>query len=176
MRNFPQAVTDALASGHVELRALVQLQLSTPIYACTGQQITYAGNVYTPDSGLEDVPDISQDFVLSSSSMTLTFSDVTDTLLALAVSGGYSGAQLDIHIAVLNPADMSLLHVIPSVYRGYCEDLQPSETGKVAFSFANHMHRFDRTAGRRTNTSSQQRFFPADNGFEQVTQSSGDWL
>lgn len=176
MRNLPQAAIDALASDVVVLSALVQLDLPTPIYASTAQVISWNGNTYRPDTGLISVPDITQDFNLSANSLTLTFADASEQILSSARQNGYADAQLDIHIAIINPADYSVLHVIPSVYRGYCEELQPSDTAKTSFTFKNHMHKFDRKAGRKTNTPSQQRYYEHDNTFDQITSASGNWL
>ena len=121
------------------------------------------------------MPDITQEFDLSSSTITLDFADADGSLTGHALNYGYIDKQIDIHICILDSASMSVLHVIPSVYRGYCDELKPSD-GKVSFVFKNETHRFERTAGRRTNNASQHRFYPDDMVFNDITNMSGDIL
>lgn len=176
MRNLPPSAITALQADLVTIAALVQFQLpGGSVNSSTAQQVIYSGTTFRADTGLMDVPDISQDFALSASTINLKYADSDGALEAAALASGYFEARLDIHIAIFNSETLQLLHVIPSVYRGYCDDLQPGK-GAVTFSFKNHATRFDRKKGRRTNDASQHRFYPGDPGFNRLTQSSGDVL
>lgn len=176
MRNLPSDAVAALQSDVVVMAALVQFDLSAPVYACTLRDIAYGGNAYLCNTGLMSVPAIKQDFALSASSLSLRFADPGDVLLAQAHDHGYLDAVLNIHIALMDQTDHSIIHVIPSVYRGYCDDVAPSDDGITEFKFKNHMHKLQRVRGRKTNTASQQRYYPADNAFDQLTATSGDIL
>lgn len=176
MRNLPSSAITALQADLVTIAALVQFQLpGGAVNSSTAQQVVYNGTTYRADTGVADVPDIVQDFNLSASTISLKYADADGLLESAAITGGYFDSQLDIHIAIFNSETLQLLHVIPSVYRGYCDDLQPGKS-EVTFTFKNHAHRFDRKAGRKTNNASQHRYYPDDAGFNQITQSSGDWL
>lgn len=176
MRNLPQIAIDALEKDVVMLVALVKFDLLNPVCATTHYaQIAWNGTVYSAETGLVDVPDITQEFDLSSSTLTLDFLDADGFLTGHAQNYGYIDKQMEIHVGILSVADLSVLHVIPSVYRGYCDELKPGDA-RVSFVFKNETHRFDRTAGRRTNNASQHRFYLDDMVFDDITNMSGDIL
>jgi hypothetical protein len=176
MRELSSAAVSALASGTADIMPLVSINLSTPVYASTMIDIGYNGVVYLQNTGLKSVPDITQDFVLSASSISIEFADPGNMIFGSAYYGGYHGARVDIHLAIINSDDYSLLHVINSIYRGYIDDVQPGTNGATTLTVKNHAYKFDRVAGRKTNTASQQRWYPADPTFDKITTTSGDWL
>lgn len=172
MRNLLPETLAALEAGSVIVYSLVQINLPVPIFATDAHRsIGYDGEVYRAYVGMDKLPRITQEFSLSAGTIPLSFSDVDDVYLAMAQASDVYGAQLDIHFAVLNTENDSILQVIPSVARGYLHKLEPLRK-KMKFVFKNHMHKFDKTAGRRTNSESQQRFFPNDMAFENVTRSA----
>ncbi len=173
MRNLLPATEAALEAGSAIIYSLVEINTSTPIFATDAHRaVEYSGEVYRTDTGMGKPPKITQEFSLSAGTMALTFSDVNDAYLAMAQAGGVYNAQLDIHFVVLSTVDDSTLEVIPSVARGYLHKPEPLRK-QVKFVFKNHMLKFDKTAGRRTNSASQQRLYPNDMGFENITRESG---
>lgn len=176
MRNLPPEATQLLTGGRVVLGALLEWQLSQPVYwSSRAQVINYAGNDYLPGL-VQKIPAIKSDFSLSANSMTLTISDVESQLLAEMRSNGYHDSQLDIHLAILHPDTYAVAHVIPSIYRGYCHDIKPTESGTLGVVFKNHMLKFDRVAGRKTNSANQQRYYPHDHVFDDLAGAAGELL
>lgn len=173
MRNFLPETVVALAADCAVVYSLIEIRTPTPIFATNGhRKIEHAGEVYQVDTGLEKLPMITQEFSLSASSLSVSFSDVDNVLLAAAQNSNLYGAQLDIHIVALNTETDATLEVIPSVYRGYLDEVKPGDR-KITFGFKNHMNKFTKTAGRRTNSPSQNRFYPDDKGFDKLTASTG---
>ena len=173
MRSIPQAALDILSGDVVPLFALINIQTPTPILATNcHRDIEHLGVNYSPDIGVIGIPQIKQEFSLSASSISLTFSDSTQELLSMAANSNIYDAQIDIHIAVLSPIDDSTVHVIESIYRGYLFEIKPGNH-QLTLEFQNHMAKFDKTAGRRTNSVSQNRFYPNDKGFENLSNAAG---
>ncbi len=168
MRNLPEAVTQLLASGQVVLAVLIEFQLDQPLYiSANGRYFEHSGKNYIPGL-VKNIPSIKSDFSLSANSMSLVFSDCDDELLGVMRNNGHYDKQIDIHLAIINPTDYSLAHVIPSIYRGYCHDMKPSENGSLSVVFKNHMHKFNRKSNRKTNTASQSRKYPNDHIFDEL--------
>lgn len=173
MRHITSAASQSLESDKVSIFALVIIQTPTPIIATNcHREIEYNNETYSPNTGLLKLPVISQEFSLSASTVSLSLSDVSDSYLSMAMNSNLLNSQLDIHLAILNADTDELLQVIPSVYRGYLDDTNPGKHA-VTFSFKNHMHKFTKTAGRKTNSPSQNRFFPADKGLDILTNATG---
>ncbi len=169
MRSYPAPVDAAFNGERGSVFALVHINTPTPILATNcHRELGYNAEVFRTDTGLLKIPTITQEFSVSASTISLTFSDVDNSYLASAMAGNILNKQLDIHLAVLDPDTDDLLHVIPSIYRGYLDDTKPGKH-QVTFEFKNHMHKLDKTAGRRTNSPSQNRFYPNDKAFENLT-------
>jgi len=176
MRNIPQAALDILAGECPAVFALIQLQTPTPICATNCHRIIeHNGISYRSDTGLQEFPAVNQEFTLNAAGVSLSFADDTQSLISMALNNDVFDSQLDIHIAILSPVDDSVVHVIESVYRGYLSEPQPTDHG-ITFTFKNHLAKFEKTAGRRTNSPSQQRFYPNDIGLDIITEVSGDFL
>jgi hypothetical protein len=172
MRNLLPATVAALEAGSAIIYSLVEIKTPTPIFATDAhRKITFGGEVYRTDTGMGKLPRITQEFSLSAGTLSLTFADTNDAYLAMSQLAGIYNAQLDIHFAVLSIDDDSVLEVIQSVARGYLHKPEPLKK-QVRFVFKNHMFKFDKTAGRRTNSASQQRYYPDDMGFENITRES----
>lgn len=169
MRDINNAATLSLESDRVSIFALVMIQTPIPILATNcHRELTYSNETYRTDTGLLKLPVINQEFSLSASTLSLNFSDASDNYLAMAMANNLLNAQLDIHLAILDADTDELIQVIPSVARGYLDDIKPGKH-TVTFEFKNHMHKFTKTAGRRTNSPSQNRFYPDDHGFDVLT-------
>jgi hypothetical protein len=173
MRNLLPATAAALEAGSAIIYSLVKINTPTPIFATDAhRKINHLGEVYRTDTGMGKLPNITQEFSLSAGTIALTFSDIDDAYLAMSQNDGIYNAQLDIHFAVLSTVDDSTLEVIPSVARGYLHQPDPMRK-RMKFVFKNHMHKFSKTAGRRTNIASQNRFYPDDKGFENLSNAAG---
>jgi hypothetical protein len=172
MRSNPPNVESLLAGDRASVFALIHIQTPTPILATNcHRDLEYNGQVFKTDTGLLKVPVITQEFIVSASSVSITFSDSNDAYLAMALANNILNKQLDIHIAIIDPETDELDYVIPSICRGYLDDTKPG-IHQVTFEFKNHMHNFSKIAGRRTNSASQNRFYPSDKGLENITRES----
>ena len=173
MRNLLPETEAALEAGSAIIYSLVEIRTPTPILATNAhREIQYANETFKVDAGLGKLPTVTQEFSLSAGTMTLPFSDSDNAYLAMSQNPNIYNSQLDIHFVVLSLDDDSVLEVIPSVARGYLNDIKPGHY-KIDFEFKNHMHKFSKTAGRRTNSPSQNRFYPDDKGFDILTDSVG---
>jgi hypothetical protein len=173
MRSLPAQADAALDADRISVFALIHIQTPTPILATNcHRELEFNNEIFKTDTGLIKIPTITQEFSVSASSISLTFSDVDDGYLAMAMASNILNKQLDIHLAVLDPDTDELIDVIPSTYRGYLDDTKPG-IKQVTFEFKNHMHKFDKTSGRRTNSASQNRFYPDDKCFENLSNAAG---
>lgn len=169
MRNLLPVTKSALSKGEVVFAGLVEIDLPVPIFATDYQRaLSYDAKSFLTNTGLNNVPDIKQEFALSASTYSLVFDDSSSELLSLVANNDVHGARLNIHIAIISAVDDSIVEVIPSVYRGYLENPVPLDNARIKLEFKNHLGNFEKTAGRRTSSASQQRHYDGDRGFNIV--------
>ena len=104
----------------------------------------------------------------SLNSINLVLDGASQTYISLVLSENLTGDTVTIHRGYLNTSN-SLISDPFILWSGKAESyaIKESETdSQVVITCASHWADFDKVNGRKTNNSSQQRFFSTDKGFE----------
>ena len=163
---------------------LIEFELTTPIYltnaqfdiatdtATSGGTQTYiAQGSFMTYSGVREIDEVRVN------NINISFSGATNTYINIALNDNYLHRSFRIYKTYLNPTDMTELVDPVLIYDGVVVGASVEEGPQesvVTFQTANEFYDFERTAGRKTNDGSQQRFYPGDKGMVYSTISIND--
>ena len=163
---------------------LIEFELTTPIYltnaqfdiatdtATSGGTQTYiAQGSFMTYSGVREIDEVRVN------NINISFSGATNTYINIALNDNYLHRSFRIYKTYLNPTDMTELVEPVLIYDGVVVGASVEEGPQesvVTFQTANEFYDFERTAGRKTNDGSQQRFYPGDKGMVYSTISIND--
>ena len=174
-RGLSSAIKTELASGAFAMAHLVKLELnSTYNYTDYSTDIADGGTTYSANGFLHKIGSISENANMSIGSLNLSLSGVNQTIISDVLNNGYIHRKVTIKRAFINSSTNALIESF-SLYVGRIESMSITDkekTSMVDFSVANQWGDFARMAGRRTNSGSQNQFFPSDKGFDFITQSN----
>jgi hypothetical protein len=163
------ATITALASDSINLATLIKLDFPTPIYITDyGQDITYNSQNYDASSYILEVGGASETGDIRVNSMDLILSAVEQSYVSLFLNNNYVNVAVTIQRACLD--DNGAVIGEPITYFdgrivGYgIEDSGQDSTLNV--EIASHWQDFDKVQNRKTNSKSQQFWFPNDRGFQ----------
>jgi hypothetical protein len=179
MRTFTAAVNTALQSTNYISCELVEFGLDTPLYLTTAlwdittSTVTSGGSqTYISQGNFLAFSGFGESTELRINNVNVTFSAATNLFVDVALSDNYLHRPIAIYKQFFNTTSLALIADPVLIYRGTItgasiQDSQSETT--VTFDTSNQFYDFDREAGRRTNTGSQQRHFPGDLGFQYST-------
>jgi len=130
--------------------------------------------IYSANGFLQSMGNISESTKLTIGSLDLTLSGVNQTLISDLLNNGHIHRKVTIQRAFINPSTNALIEAF-SLYTGRIDSMEivdSERTSTINLSIANHWADFARMSGRRTNSGSQNQFFPDDKGFDFITQSN----
>ena len=141
-----------------------------------GNTVTFVSPavIYSANGFLQGMASVSESTQLTIGSLDLSLSGVNQTLISDLLNNGHIHRKVSIKRAFLNADTLALIESF-SIYTGRVEgmDIIDSDTdSQINLSIANHWADFARLSGRRTNSGSQNQFFPNDKGFDFITQSN----
>jgi hypothetical protein len=179
-RGLSSAIKTQLASTSFVMAHLVTIlslegenyyytDFSSDIIEGDDPPITYSANGF-----LQKMGSISESAGLTIGSLSLSLSGVNQTLISDVLNNGHIHRQITIKRAFINASTNALIESF-SIYSGRVESMDIVDTDKTSminFRVSNHWGDFARLAGRRTNSGSQNQFFPNDKGFDFITQSN----
>lgn len=162
------ATIAALASDSIRLATLIKLDFPTPIYITDyGQDIVYSTITYDASSYILEVGDASESGDIRVNSMDLTLSAVERSYVSLFLQSDYVNKQVLVQRVCLD--DNGDVIGEPITYfdgRIVSFDIEDSGTdSRINVELASHWQDFDKVQNRKTNTKSQQFWFPNDRGF-----------
>lgn len=163
------ATIAALASDSIRLATLIKLDFPTPIYLTDyGQDIVYSTITYDASSYILEVGDANESGEIRVNSMDLTLSAVYQSYVSLFLQSDYVNKRVLVQRVCLD--DNGDVIGEPITYfdgRIVAFDIEDSGTdSKITIELASHWQDFDKIQNRKTNTKSQQFWFPNDKGFE----------
>jgi len=169
-RGLASTITDELAKGQFQMAHLVKLELNTTYkFTNASTNIVDGSDTYIPNGFLLGLDGVQENSNINVGSMNIGISAVDRAIVADVLSNGYLNRKVTIKRAFLDSNSTLISGAIFSIYSGRIEGMSISDSGSdsvMELGVANHWADFRRTAGRRTNNTSQQHFFPDDLSME----------
>jgi hypothetical protein len=173
-RGLATNITTELAKNGFRLATLVDLTLrnstGTFNYRETDYGITLTDTdlqVYTNQSNLIEVGDVSETGALKVNEITLTFSGADQTMISAFLNESQTDQPVAIRRALVDASDNVINSF--SFFDGYITTFAIEDTereSQIRVNIASHWADFEKIKNRRTNLNSQQVYFPSDMGFQ----------
>jgi len=179
MRSFDATTQSILASRAFITAELVELEFDTPLYLTTagydiststatsgGTQTYIAQGDFLNLTGVTDTEEVRVNTV------QITVQAATSKFRDVILNGDYLHRTFRIYKVLINPNTMQPAVDPIQIYSGQITGASATdtpETTTVDIATASEFYDFERIAGRKTNTGSQQRYFPGDRGMEYAT-------
>ena len=170
-RSLTSGVKTHLATNEIKPVHLITIGFATPqnITDCVHDltsSVSGSSVTYSSSSFLVNIPEYSEETDINKSSLTIALSGADQTYISLALAENIVNDAVTIYRAFLDSnnaiiADPFLL------YKGNIETytIQETETDSVLnLNVVSHWADFEKKSGRKTNSTSQQRFFSGDLG------------
>ena len=170
-RTLTTAVKNELLTGQIRPVHLIEIGFSTPVYltdcgfaltsSISGTSRTYTASAFlVGGSSFEEQTDISK------TTLSLSLSGADQTFISTVLNENVINDSVDIFRGFLNDSN-SLIADPFLFYKGKIDGFSISETdtaSTVNLGIVSHWADFEKKNGRKTNNTSQQRFFSTDVG------------
>ena len=170
-RSLTTAVKNHLATNEIKPVHLITIGFGTPqnITDCvhdltssvSGSSVTYTSNKF-----LVSYPEVSEETDISKSSISIALSGADQTYISIALAENIVNDAVTIYRAFLD-ANNAIIADPFLLYKGSVETYIISETDNssaLTLNVVSHWADFEKRSGRKTNSTSQQRFFSGDLG------------
>lgn len=145
-----------------------------------GQQIVDATlGTFTPSGHILEGIEVKESSAIRSNKITFTMSGVEQSFISAMMNYNNINKSFTVYRATID-ANASIIGAPFMVYSGIIVGYQVADTettSAIALDVASHWTDFERTAGRKTNSASQNRYFPDDLGmaFSSTTKQDVKW-
>ena len=170
-RSLTTAVKNHLATNEIKPVHLITIGFGTPqnITDCvhdltssvSGSSVTYSSSRF-----LVSYPEVSEETDIGKSSISIALSGADQTYISLALAENIVNDSVTIYRAFLD-ANNAIIADPFLLYKGSVETYIISETDNssaLTLNVVSHWADFEKRSGRKTNSTSQQRFFSGDLG------------
>jgi hypothetical protein len=172
-RTLTTAVKNELLTGQIRPIHLVTIGFSTPVNitdnafdltsSISGSSVTYSSSAFLVGaSSFEEQTDISK------TTISLSLSGVDTSFISVVLGENIVNDTVTIYRGLLDSSNSIIADPI-LLYQGNIDTFEVTETetqSNVKLIVVSHWADFDKKSGRKTNNSSQQRFFSADVGMD----------
>ena len=172
-RSLTTAIKNELATNDIRPVHLITIGFSTPINitdcsfsitsSVSGSSVTYNASDF-----IMGISDFSEQTELSKSSLSLSLSGADQTFISTVLNENVINDSVDIYRGFLNDSN-SLISDPFLFYKGKIEKFSIGENdtaSTVTLDIVSHWADFEKKNGRKTNNTSQQRFFSTDLGMD----------
>jgi len=169
-RSINSSVKTALAGDSFRLANLMRFDFSSVLritdYGTSVTSVTLG--TFNPSSHLLDFGGISETSSLKGNKFSITLSGVDQSYVSILLSDNQIGRRFQAWRAVLDVNDVIIGQPF-MVFDGIIVGFSIADSGtdsKVSVEVASHWTDFEKTSGRKTNSNSQNAFFPNDRGMD----------
>ena len=172
-RSLSTAVKNHLATNEIKPVHLITIGFGTPqnITDCvhdltssiSGSSVTYSSSKF-----LVSYPEVSEETDISKSSISIALSGADKTYISIVLAENVVNDSVTIYRAFLD-ANNAIIADPFLLYKGTIETYSINETedsSALILNVVSHWADFEKKSGRKTNNTSQQRFFSTDKGME----------
>jgi len=169
-RTVDSSLIAELAKDSFTMVHLIELAIGSGINITDcAHDVTYSGTTYLASNQLLDIGSAreTQDLRVNTVTVELSTSDQNSAYLAIFLANDWVNRSAVIKKACISNG--SVVGAPLTIFNGQISTWQAAErSGRSAIrvAIASHWADFEKTNGRLTNSSSQQRIFPNDLGFE----------
>ena len=180
-RSLTTAVKNELATDDIRPVHLITIGFGTPVNitdcsfpltsSVSGSSVTYSSSSF-----IMGISNFTEEKDVTKTSITLTLSGADQTFISTCLNENVVNDSVKIFRGFLN--DSNALIADPFLlYSGSIDTFAVSENkteSTVSLQIVSHWADFDKTSGRKTNNTSQQRFFSTDVGMNFSSQTVQD--
>jgi hypothetical protein len=165
-RGLSTALKTELATQSIKPVILLEILFPTPVRLTNHyKDLIHNSNTYTSSSHLLQITNNSESSQINVSSFSIRLSAVDGSFTSIVLNNNVSNDEVTIDIAFLNSTD-AIIDTF-NYNKGFVESFAiDTDNGVLGLNCTSHFADFSRVAGRKTNTGSQQVFFPTDEGME----------
>ena len=180
-RSLTTAIKNALATNDIRPIHLITIGFSTPVnitdcsFSLTSS-VSGSSVTYTSSDFILGLSEFTEEVDISKASLKLTLSGADTTFISTVLNENVTNDSVDIYRGLLDSSNALISDPI-LLYKGNIENfvIQESDTSSnVVLSIVSHWADFDKKNGRKTNNTSQQRFFSGDVGMDFASQTVQD--
>ena len=172
-RSLTTAVKNQLATNDIRPVHLITIGFSTPVNitdcsfsltsSVSGSSVTYDASDF-----ILGISSINEQTDISKSTLTLSLSGAEQTFISIVLNENVINDNVDIYRGFLD-TNNSLITDPFLIYKGKIDGYTINESDKqsiINLSIVSHWADFEKKNGRKTNNTSQQRFFSTDVGMD----------
>jgi hypothetical protein len=172
-RSLTTAIKNALATNEIRPFHLLTIGFSTPVNftdcsfpltsSVSGSSVTYS-----PSDFIIGISDFTEEIDLTKSSLSISLSGADQTFISTVLGENVTNDVVTIHRGLLDSSNAIIADPF-LLYKGNIENFAIQETTKSSFvniTVVSHWADFEKKNGRKTNNTSQQRFFSTDVGMD----------
>jgi hypothetical protein len=176
-RSLTTAVKNEIATNDIRPIHLIHIGFSTPVYftdcsfeltsSISGSSITYSSSDFTLG-----VSNFTEEVDITKSSMVLSLSGADQTFISTVLNEPVINDEVIVYRGFLD-TNNSIIADPFLLYKGNIESFAINESSKdsrVNLTIVSHWADFEKKNGRKTNNTSQQRFFNTDVGMDFASQ------
>jgi len=172
-RNLTTTLKNELANYVLRPVHLITFNFSTPVnftdcsFALTSS-ISGSSVTYNPQGFVKNLSQFSEEVDITKSSLRIGLSAVDQTYISIVLNENVVNDQVKIFRGFLD-SNNSLIADPFLLYDGQIDTFEINEgedSSDIVFTVVSHWADFQKVSGRKTNPTSQQRFFSGDNGME----------
>jgi hypothetical protein len=165
-RGLSSAITTELGNQNIKPIALVELNFPTPQRITNHyKDLTHNSNTYTASSHLLGISGKGENSSIDVSNFQIELSAVDSAFVSIVLNNVVNNDQVTVDMGFLDSTDALIDTFTYEI--GLIDSFRiDTEKGILILNCTSHFADFSRTAGRKTNNGSQQRFFSTDVGFE----------
>jgi len=176
-RNLTSAIKTALTTNDIRPVHLLTIGFSTPVnftdcsFSLTSS-VSGSSVTYNPSDFVIGVSDFTEEIDVTKSSLTISLSGAEQTFISTVLNENITNDEVTIFRGLLD-TDTSLIADPFLLYQGNIENFAVNESDKasvVNLAVVSHWADFEKKNGRKTNNTSQQRFFNTDVGMDFASQ------
>lgn len=165
-RGLSSDLLTELNSGSIKPVALVEIQFPT-VQRLTNhyKDISHNSNTYSASGHLLKISAKAENSQINVANFSIQLSAVDNAFVSIALNNVISNDEVTVDIGFID-SDETLIDTF-NYDKGFINNFSiDTKTGILTLNCTSHFGDFSRTAGRKTNEGSQQRFYPNDKGFE----------
>ena len=167
-RGIDAATITALAGDSFEMATLIQFDFDSVVRITDwNSNVTALSTQWTSSPELISIDSIRETGDVRVNEIDLEFSGVSQSYISIMLNTNYINTEVKIWKAIMENGVVVGQPI--EMFKGFISSMEFSEedeSSTVLISLASHWKDFEKTSGRKTNPTSQHRFFPNDRGLE----------